>query len=708
MSLLSPRSVALVGATEASIWSANLIANFTDLGYTGHLHLVHPDRPVQFGRPCHPDLAAIPEPVDHAYVMTGTGAALGVIEQCGRSGVRSVTMLTAGFREVGPEGELREAKLVARCQELGIELLGPNCLGFVNVHDRVPAYGLLLAAPLQPGATALISQSGAMLLHFHRMSQQRAIGLAHMVSIGNEAMLGADHFIREFVGRPEVRVVGALLEGIRNPGGFLEAAALALAAGKPLVVLKVGRSPAGTRSVAAHTGSLAGADAVVDAVFRQHGVIRVRSLEELLETCALLAARGWPEGGRTAVITTSGGACGLVADLAQGTAIELPDFAPATKARLAALLPVFGTPQNPLDTTGVIVNQPELLGACIEAAAAEDGYDALLINTDPPREPGPAPAALEERLAGLARALDSAPVFAGLAATAAVDLTPFGRETVTRHGLHFGNGLELGVRALAHAIEYGHARRHPPRPAGRGGRHPPPLADGWQGTVSETAAKRLLEAYGVRIPPEWLAAGPAEAAQAAAELGFPVVLKVQSPAISHKTEVGGVRLGLASSGEVQAAAEAMLESVAELGLGPVEGLLVARQVEPVAELVAGIFRDPQFGPVLVAGLGGVFVEVLQDASLRLPPIAHSDALGMLGELRGVAVLEGARGRPAADLDAVAEVLVALGELALDFGDRLLALDVNPLLVLAAGEGALAADALLVLDATHQHLEGGKT
>jgi acyl-CoA synthetase (NDP forming) len=704
---LDPASVALVGATERSLWSAILVTNFRTLGYGGQVHLVHPRGGEAFEQRCFPGLEAVPGPVDHAYVMTGTAAAFDVIEDCGRAGVRNVTMLTSGFRETGPEGAALEARLVARCEELGIRLQGPNCLGFVNYHTRVPAYGLILSPPLAgtqgpeglggAGGIALLSQSGAMLLQFHRLSQARGIGLAYTVSIGNEAMLDAGAFFEELVERPEVRVLGALLEGIRRPERFLAVADRALALGKPVVIYKVGGGEVTSRSVAAHTGSLAGADAVVDAAFRQHGVVRVRSLEELVETCAALA-RGWPAGPRTAVITTSGGSCGMIADLAHGTRVELPDFAAETKRRLAELLPAFGTPQNPLDTTGVIVDQPELLAQCIDAVAGQGGYDALLINSDAPRDPGVNPAATERRLALLADAMRATPAYTTLASSSSLDPSPYSREVMARHGLHFAGGLEMGVRTLHHAIGYGQARARS-RPAARAAveRTPPPLVEGWAGLVPELEAKRLLGEYGIRAPAERLALDAGEAAAVAAEIGFPVVLKVQSPDIAHRSDVGGVRLGLRSAGEVRAAWDEVVAAVrSHRPDARVEGLLVARQVEAVVELIAGVKRDPLFGPVVVAGAGGIFVEVLADVALRLPPLDEAEAAAMLEELRVSPLLHGARGRPVADVAAAAGVLVRLGELALDLGPRLLELDVNPLLVLPEGQGALAADALVVL------------
>ena len=685
--LLQARSIALVGANEASLWTQNLVANLSNLGFEGECHLVNPRGGEILGRPVHKSLEDVPGDVDTAYVMVGTERALPVLEDCGRRGVRSAVLLTAGFKEVGPEGAVLERRLVERARELDIGILGPNCLGFVNYHRRLAAYGLLVVPPLPAGGVALVSQSGAMLIHFHRVAQARGIGLAATISIGNEGMLSAADFFDAFVDDPRVKVIGALLEGIRDPAAFLRVAERALEAGKPLVVFKVGRTEAGRRSISAHTGSLAGEDEVLDAVFQQYGVVRVRSLEELLETSALLSVAGWPEGGRTAVLTTSGGACGIVSDLVDGTGIEMPDFSEPTKRRLAALLPVFGTPQNPMDTTGVVVDQPALLGACLDAVNEEGGYQAFLINTDPAREPGPNPARIEERLASLGAAVARLP-FAAVAQTSALDLTDYARESLLRNGLHLCNGLTLGVRALDGAIAYGRMRRQRRPAAATGPRAVPDLVAGRRGPLSESDSKRLLELYGIRTPEEWLATGAEEAASAAASIGFPVVVKVHSKDIAHKAEVGGVRLGLADEASVRQAFDEVIEAARRHHpAAQIDGVLVSRQVVPSGELIVGAKRDASFGPVVVAGVGGVLVEIIRDAALRLPPLDAEAALAMLGELRT---------RPAGDLAAAAAALVAVGELALDLGDRLVALDVNPLFVMPEGEGVLAGDALVVL------------
>jgi acetate---CoA ligase (ADP-forming) len=694
--MLNPTSLAVVGATEGSAWSAALVGNLRSHGYEGRLHLVNPRHKTQFGLPCHPTVKAIGEPVDCAYVMTGIDAVPGVIDDLAAAGVGSAVLLTAGYRETGAEGATRERALVERCARSGIVLQGPNCLGFINYRRGIAAHALPVPAPLLSGRVGLLTQSGAMLLHLHRLAQNRAIGLSHLVSSGNEAMLDANDFIDYLLDDPGTAVVGALLESIRDPRRFLSVADRALQLGKPLVVLKVGGSPAGARSATAHTGALAVEDRVVEAVFRQKGVVRVGSIEELVETSALLAADRLPEGRRVALLTASGGACGVLADLAEDTRLEVPDFGAATKSALAEILPGFGTPQNPLDTTGLIVQEISLLPRSLAAISADSSFDSVLVVWDPPRDEGLNPERTASRLAAVAEAVRSSPIPAYLTSYVAGELTAFGRDAVLANDVHFVNGMTLAVKALDAAVGYVEIRRRlltkglptPRTPLGN-------LPAG--GDLSERESLRLLARYGVPVPIERIARSPLEAARHAREAGFPVVIKVSSPDIPHKTEAGAVRLQLLTTDEAATAYREVLAAAAVNAPGArIDGVLVTRHIFPVAELIAGIVADPQFGPLLLVGLGGIFVEVLDDFALRMPPIDFDDAVDMLSELRGRAVLAGARGMPRADLHAAAACLVRLGALAVELGDRLVAVDINPLFVLAEGEGVLAGDALVVL------------
>ena len=701
--LLTPRSIALVGATENSFWSRTIIQNLSTLGFTGEIHLIHPKQSEQFGRPCYPSVTAVPGPVDHAYVMTGTQHAMSVLRDCATKGVRGVTMLTAGFREVDQAGAARQTELVAFCHEHDLALLGPNCLGFVNARQPVPAFALLMGEAPLPGHVGILLQSGALLNHVHRLARTRNIGLTYLISSGNEAVLDAADFLSFLVEDPDTKVVGALVEGIRRPEAFAAAAERAIALGKPMVVLKVGRSAGAARAAIAHTAALTGADVVADAFFKQLGVIRVSTVEELVETCGFLQAYGWPEGRRAGVITPSGGSCGVISDLCANTSIELPDFGPETKEKLRKILPEFGTPQNPLDTTGVIVLDATLIPKTANVVSADPNLDLLVVVQDPPRDPGPVPGRNDERMKFLADTLRQSPKFACAFQTVASELTIYGRELAHEYGVFFGNGLSLGVRALDLAIRYGESRRRilqrdPSMTLARLLVGRPSPSDGSR-TLDEAASKALLREYGLPMVREVIANDADAAARAASNLGYPVVLKILATDLPHKTEAGGVALYLRSAEEVRAAYDRVIAST--LAFKPdaaILGVLVAEQVEGAVEMIAGITSDPVFGPVVVCGLGGIYVEVLHDVAMRLPPFDRAEARAMIAELRGTAVLSGVRGRPPADVDALADTLVRLSDLALKLADRLIEVDVNPLFVLPAGRGVKAADALVVLKA----------
>ncbi len=437
------------------------------------------------------------------------------------------------------------------------------------------------------------------------------------------------------------------------------------------------------------------------------------TIEELLDSAALLARHGWPSGRRTAVIAPSGGACGLISDLAEGTRIEIPDFTPQTKRVLANTLPEFGTPQNPLDTTGYVVLDSTLLSRTAEAAAKDANVDCLLIVSDPPREPGPLAERSEERLRLLAETIGKIEKYCVVSTSVSGELTSYARELASRYNLHFGNGLALTIRALDHAMGYAEIReRYLRRRGGKersgaavdpsaGTRRALPGELNWiverRGVLTEWESKQVLRTYGIRTPKEGLAKDEIEAVAIAREIGYPVVLKVQSADLPHKTEAGGVRLNLYHDEDVRQAYHELIEAVqASKPTVQIDGILVARQVQATAELIVGMVTDPQFGPVVLVGSGGVLAEIVRDFTMRLPPIDHEEAREMLQEIRAHAVLQGVRNRPPGDIDATADCLVQLGVLALDLADYVQEVDINPLLVLPRGQGVVAADALMVL------------
>ncbi len=697
--LLNPVSIALVGATENSFWSKAIIDNLSTLGYRGEMHLIHPHQKEQFGRLCYPNVRSVPTRIDHAYVMTGSKQALSVLADCAAKGVLSVTMLTAGFKETGEQGARLEHDLEAYCREHGIALIGPNCLGFVNALAPVPAYALVMNDAPLPGSIGVVLQSGLMLLHVHRLAKSRNLGLSCLISSGYESVLDASDYLRFFVDDPQTTVIGAMLESIRRPDAFAAVAIEATRVGKPIVVLKTGRSVAAARTALAHTAALTGNDRVADAFLRQLGVSRVESAEELVETLGLFARRGWPQGRRAGVISTSGGSCGVIADLCKGTAIDLPDFGNETKSRLRKILPEFGTAQNPMDTTGVIILDGTLVPRAAAVVAHDPNIDFVVIAQDAPRLPGPNPERNEERIGYLARALADSPKFAHAVTSVAAELTPYGAELASRHDVHFGNGLALSVRALHHAVVHGERcsrfLKRPNTDAGIGRARLVRSGTALR-SLNELDSMTLLRSAGISCVRHIVAKNADELATAVDVLRYPVAIKVLSADIQHKSDVGGVEVGISTEGELVSSYRRIVDSVQrQRPKAMIEGVLVAEHISEGFEVICGIDLDPQYGPVVLVGLGGVFVEVFDDVALRLAPFDLEEAHAMVGELRGHALLVGSRGRRPTDVEALAQTLVQLGELACARQD-LVELDINPLFVMPENMGVVAADALVVL------------
>jgi acyl-CoA synthetase (NDP forming) len=675
----APHSVALVGGSEFSGWARNVVESLQVSGFEGPLHLVHARRRSAFGRPTVPRLRDLGEPVDLAFLFTPTEAVEEVLEDAGEASVPGVVVLAAGFAERGGAGRELERRLVERAARHGITLLGPNGLGFVNATARVAPYGLKIEPPLLAGPVGVVLQSGALASAVLGFTRAHAIGLSLLVSMGNEAMLTTADVLAYLLEDEGTRVVALFLEGIRQPDRFWTLAERAQEAGKPLVALKVGRSPGGRRAALAHTGALAGDDAVVDAALRQMGVIRVRSLEELLVTAHLLGYWGPLPGRRMGVVSASGGACDIVVDRADEEGLEVAEFGPDTVRALERALPDFTNPTNPVDATGFgLANQtkstvPPLLPAL--AAVTQDqnldfvlnlGLSTTSVRSDP---------RWVEEMAAIVRA-SPRPVVS--ATTTCTDVPGDVREVLTGQGLDVLAGLELAMSAIGHGVRWSETRSRRPRRA----RERPP-ADPWRGPLpegawSEVEARALLAEAGVPLVPAELARTQNEAVAAARRIGFPVVLKLCSAQIPHKSDVGGVAVGLETARAVREAFGRLQRAARAVPGVRLEGVLVSPLRRGGYELLAGVAVDATFGPVLAVGLGGVWVEALRDTALRVLPVTPAEARRMLDELRGAALLRGGRGREGVDADRVAEVLVRVSAAAARLGPSLVAVEVNPL------------------------------
>ncbi|MEX0427819.1 acetate--CoA ligase family protein [Nocardioides sp. DS6] len=689
--LFNPRAIALIGATEKSKWSSSTYLNLLTHGFTGPVHLVNPRGGVVHGQQAYAAIADLPDGVDLAFVMVPTDAVLDVLEKVADRGIGSAVVLTSGFGEVGPDGARLEAEVVALARRRGLMILGPNGNGFINAARRITPYGLAIPSPLLGGPVGVVLQSGALASAVLGFAQARNIGISLLVSMGNEAMMSMTDVMRYLIRDPDTLVITLFVESIRHPEEFLAAAREALLAGKPVVALKVGRSQKGETVAKAHTGSLVGDDRVVDAVFKQYGVIRVDCLEDLIMTAGLLAETGPLPGNRLGFVTPSGGACEIAADRAEDEGLEIPDFAPTTVERLRQVVPAFATVQNPLDVTGYILVNTGLLRDALTVVDDDPGVDVIVLATELPRDEPPDPALVLEMARGTAEAIRACRKPVVVMGNTLVDVTPFGRRVASEVGFPgVLGGIHHAMSALGRAVTWSAYAR-----AAEEVVTPPPAVlplevEGGRGTWAEHEAAGFLAAHGVPVVPQELVTSPDEAVEVAARLGFPVVLKLAAD-VAHKSDIGGVRLGLATEDAVREAYAAVVAAGEGAG-AMVQGATVQPMRESGVELLVGIVRDPVWGPVLAVGLGGVWVEVLRDTALRVLPVGRTEVLAALRELRGAQLFAGARGTEKVDLDAVADAIVAVADLAGRLGDRLESLEINPLLV--RGSQVEALDALI--------------
>ncbi|MFD5336875.1 acetate--CoA ligase family protein [Streptomyces hawaiiensis] len=681
-----PRSVAVIGASDATgrpnTGITRQLADWAErVGAT--LHPVHPSRPSVFGIPCSPSVADLPEQVDLAVVLVGDP--IPVIEELADAKARFAVVFASGFAETGPEGEAAQRRLTAAVERSGLRLLGPNTN--LNAFER-------FREDLEGPAIALITQSGHQGRPVYAL-QELGIRLSHWAPTGNEADLESADFLSYFAEQPEVGAIACYLEGLKDGRSFLLAADRAARRGVPVVAVKVGRTETGARTAASHTGKLTGADAVVDAALRQYGVIRVDGLDELQDTAALLARARPPRADGVVVYSISGGTGAHVADLATEAGLSLPVLSEAKQAELHQWIPEYLSVANPVDNGGHPVGDHR--GRKIIDAILDDPAVGVLICP----VTGPFPPLSDRLVRDLVDAAEQTDKLVCVVWGSPVGTEPAYREVLLGSSRvatfrTVGNCLTAVRAHLAHH-RFTAAYRSPfdeaPRTPSPSYRKAQALMQPGR-QLSEHAAKQLLRAYGIRVPREQLVTSAAAAVRAAGLVGYPVVMKASGARIAHKTELGLVKIGLTSASQVRDAYRELTD-IARYEDVSLDGVLVCQMVEQGVEMVVGVTHDDLFGPTVTVGLGGVLVEVLRDTAVGVPPFGEEQARDMLAGLRGRALLDGVRGRPAADLDALVEVVLRVQRMALELGDQLAELDINPLLVLPRGQGAVALDALAV-------------
>lgn len=684
--LLRPRSIAIIGASDdPTRIGGRPLAYLKARGFAGAILPVNPNRATVQGLPAFPDIASLPAAPEAAIIAIPGEGAIEAVGALAARGCRAGIVFTAGFAEVGPAGAAMQERLVAAARAHGMRLVGPNCLGLFNAplgHFPIFSASFENGWPL-PGKVGIASQSGAYGSHLFAAARDRGIGTPVLVTTGNEADLHLADIIEWMAAADEVEVIAAYAEGIRDGAHFVRALEAARRARKPVVMMKVGRSAVGGAAAQSHTASIAGDDWVMDAVLGDLGVHRARTTEELLDVCQVAQKRIYPVGNTLGVVTISGGAGVLIADAAEAAGLPMPPMPDEAQAKLKQLVP-FASPRNPVDCTAQAFNDMGVVGKFAESMAADGGYASMIaFFTQWGASPSIAPKLRAELKAVLDRHPDRLFVLSILAPPERV------REWEADGFLVMADPSRAVV-ALAAMGRFGEAFSRVRAPA-------PPVPDVALPVAApnEAQAKRILAAAGVPMVPERACGRADEAVAAAQEFGFPVVMKLLSPDILHKSEIGGVLLDVAGEDAVRAGFATLMARAADRApRARVDGVLVAKQVRNAVEMAVGVVRDPVFGPVVMVGLGGVFIEVFKDVAFKQCPVSEEEAAQMIRSLRGFALLDGARGRPKADVAALARSVAALSRFGAAAGPRLLSAEVNPLMVLPDGQGALAADAVI--------------
>jgi acyl-CoA synthetase (NDP forming) len=695
--LFRPAAVAVVGAsTDESSISGQPLKFLRQHGYAGTIYPVNPKYREVRGLACYPDIGSLPSAPDVALIAVAAKRVPDVLRQCGEKGVPFAVVLTSGFAEIGEAGERAQAEIVELAERYGIGVIGPNCQGMMNIAEDVYlGFGAPFGLAYRKGAVSLTSQSGAFGNAVLMLAEQAGLGFRHYLSTGNESCTTTLDLVDYFIGDPGTEVIAAYVEGFKDASRFVGLGRKALAAGKPMLVWKVGNSAAGARAAASHTANLGGAPALYRAAFRQAGAIEVSDVTDLADCAHALLAKRLPRGNRVAVVTISGGAGILMADRCSDAGLELPALAPETVEKLRAIVPAFAALNNPIDFTAGILDDPAMFREALKLIAADPNVD--MIGLPLAAVGGAVGTTLAREVAALRKETD-VPIL--VAWNAAEESAREAYAILAEAGVPRYDTPVRCARGFDALWQYARARRRLTEI-----RAEPALAierpeqraaiRGRTQDLAEFEAKRVLAAYGIPVTRESLAATRDEAVRAAAEIGFPVALKIQSADIPHKTEAGGVRIGVADREAVAAAFDEIVANARRHAPDArIDGVLVQEMVAGGTEVILGVNNDPLFGPAIMFGLGGIFAEVFKDVTFRLAPVTRSEAVEMIREIRAFKVLDGARGRPKADVEALADAILRLAALAIDLRGEVAELDVNPLFVLPAGQGVKAGDALI--------------
>jgi len=700
--MLHPRNIVLVGATDKpGNYAERIWNNLVKYGYEGGLFPVNARRETIWGVPCYKDFASLPEKPDHVLVLVPARFAVQVIRDAAAAGARSATIVTSGFSELQDEDSQRLAvELKEAVRETGLAVTGPNCLGnlsageklFTNIDDRI--------VTMEAGPVAIAGQSGAIVMAIRQALEDRGVGVGYMVTTGNETGLETPDLMAYFAADPSIRVIVVYLEGVRNTKVFREACKAARAAGKPVIALKLGASEGGRAAAMAHTGALAGSIETFDAISTREGVIRVRGLDELIETTECFVHADPPKSNRLAAVSLSGGKRGLLIDAFYSAGLNFAPLSPSATEQLAKMLGPGSIVGNPLDAGFAAVVDPSVYMNSIKIMIDDPDTDIVIIDAELPK----APHELRERnlriVNEMAGAASKPVIYISAMSIGFTEFTKGLRKSLPNIAVM--QGLDRAVGAIKSLIEYASLRKEVPdiksssKASARAVLEKALKNANGAAALDEVASKKLLKAYGIPVSKEEIAQTAAEAVKIAKKIGFPVVAKVVSADILHKSDIGGVVLNLDSAAEVKKAFNDITARVKKLRSKPkLEGILIAQQVKADLELVVGASLDAEMGPVVLFGTGGVDIELMKDVALAGAPLDEAEARQLIAKTKAGVKMKGYRGKPALHEASAVKALVGLSNLMADAGNRIASIDVNPFLI--NSKLGVAVDGLIVLN-----------
>jgi len=700
--MLHPRNIVVVGATDKpGNYAERIWNNLIKYHFEGGLYPVNSKRETIWGVPCYPDFASLPDKPDHVLVMVPARVAVQVVRDAAAAGARSATIVTSGFSELQDEESQRLAvELQQTIRETGLAVTGPNCLGnlsagenlFTNIDDRI--------VTMEAGPVAIAGQSGAIVMAIRQALEDRGVGVGYMVTTGNEAGLETTDLMNYFAIDPSIRVIVVYLEGVRDTRAFREACKAARVAGKPVIAIKLGASEGGRAAAMAHTGALAGSIESFDAISSREGVIRANGLDELVETTECFVHASLPKGARLAAVTLSGGKRGLLIDAFTSAGLDFAPLSQNASEKLAKMLGPGSIVGNPLDAGFAAVVDPSVYMQSIKIMIDDPDTDIVVIDSELPKAPHELRERNLRRVNEMAASANKPVIYISAMSIGFTEFTKGLRKSLPHIAVM--QGLDRAVGAIKSLIEYAQLPKDVPEIASHSSVSARATLEralkGANGAASldEVASKKLLKAYGIPVSKEAIAQTSSEAVKIAKKIGFPVVAKVVSAEILHKSDVGGVVLNLNSAAEVKKAFDQILTRVKKLkGKPKIDGILIAQQVKADLELVVGTALDAEMGPVILFGTGGIEIELMKDVALAGAPLDMVEAKKLIGRTKAGVKLRGYRGKPALHEASVVKALVGLSRLMMDAGSRIASIDVNPFLI--NSRTGVAVDALIVLN-----------